>query len=330
MRRHQQLWASATNKISVLYRSRFDKSKSLAIAGVHTTLIAVLTACLSAYMIFVYNTVQQAELKAIEEAEKINSILFLIHQCPYRTVEQVEVFDKDRLVDMTFKIITGSEAPSLPRDVNGRAQKALGIMGALVGQYPFPVYYFKTKEGRFGARSDAEPVSFANLNEVRTWIEAMHETTSPFTSEFIGVPGSLLALLTEFGKSAFVSEQRDIIMKSPLLGPMVSRKLVPGFGRHVTLDGMDPVLVYHDFLNRMAEAMSIVKSTQIYVKRAEALQGGYPSKSRFKIIFALVVAVFGFGVVYPLAASKVKGVFALWLPLVIYVVIGVLAFRVFP
>lgn len=317
---------SAKNRISALYCARFDKPKSLAIAGVHTTLIAVLAACLSAYMIFVYNIVQQAELKAIEEAEKINGILFLIHQCPYRTVEQVEVFDKDRLVDMMFKIITGSEAPSLPRDVNGRAQKALGIMGALVGQYPFPAFFFRTKEGRFGSRSDAEPVSFANLNEVRTWIEAMRETTSPFGLEFQGVSGSLLALLTEFGKSAFVSEKRDIIMKS--LEPMVSRKLVPGFGRHITLDGMDPVLVYHDFLNRIAEAMIIVKSTQIYVKRAEALQRGYPSKPRFKIIFALVVAAFGFGVVYPLVAAKVKRVFALWLPLVIYVVIGGLAFRV--
>jgi len=148
--------------------------------------------------------------------------------------------------------------------------------------------------------------------------------------EFIGIPGRLLALLEEFSKSALVSEQRDMIMKSPLLGPMVSRKLVPGFGTHVTLDGLDPVLVYYDFLNRMAEATSIVKSTQNYVKRADALGRGYPSKLRSKIILFLIAVAFVCGVVYPLAAANVRRVFALWLPFLIYMLIGGLAFGILP
>ena len=89
---------SATNRTLIWSRRILDKPHSLAIAGVHTTLIAVLVACLSAYLVFAYNTVQQAELKAIEEAEKINSILFLVHQCPYRRIEHTEVFDKENLL----------------------------------------------------------------------------------------------------------------------------------------------------------------------------------------------------------------------------------------
>jgi len=320
---------SVTNKLSNWFQGRFDRSDSLAIAGIHTTLIAVLAACLSAYLVFTYNTVQQAELKAIEEAEKINSILFLIHQCPYRNVNQTELFDKEKLIDLMFKITTGAEAPSVPKDVNGRAQKALGIMGALVGQYPFPVLYFTTKEGRYAARSEAEPVSFANLNAVRAWINEMQKTTAPFTPEFIGIPGSLSTLLEQFSKSTYVAGQRDMIMKSPLLATMASRKLVPGFGTHVTVDSLDPLLVYGDFLDRLAEATSIVKSTQNYVKRADALERGYPSKSRLKIILILVAMAFICGVVYPLAAANGRRVFALWLPLLIYMLIGGLGLGVF-
>ena len=319
---------SGTNWILAWYREILDKPDSLAIAGVHTTLIAVLVACLSAYVIFVYTTVQQAELKAIEEAEKINSIVFLVHQCPYRRVEQAEVFDREKLIDMMRKITLGLDDPLLPKDLNGKAEKALGIMGALVGQYPFPVWYFKTKEGGFGARDEGEPISFANLNEIRAWLDSMHETTGALTTEVVGLSGNLLTLLTEFGRTAYVSQQRDIIIKSPLLGPMVSRKLVTGFGWHVTLEGMDPVLVYHDFLNGMKESMSIVKSTQNYVKRADALGRGYPSKLRLRIVVFLVVVAFGCGVVYPLATVKVRRLLALWVPLVIYVLIGILAFGI--
>ncbi len=319
---------SGTNWILAWYREILDRPESLAIAGVHTTIIAVLVACLSAYLVFVYTTVQQAELKAIEEAEKINSIVFLVHQCPYRSVEQAEVFDKEKLIDMMQKITFGVDDPLLPKDLNERAKKALGIMGALVGQYPFPVQYFKTKEGHPSSRDEGEPISFANLNEVRAWIGSMHKTTGVFTPDIVGLSENLLTLLEEFGRSAYVSQLRDTIMKSPLLRPMVSRRLVTGFGWHVTLEAMDPVLVHHDFLDGMKESMSIVKSTQNYVKRADALGRGYPSKLRLKIVFFLVFVAFGCGVVYPLARVKVRPLFALWLPIVIYVLISILAFGI--
>ena len=308
-------------------RKPLDRQESLAIAGINTTLVAVLVACLSAYIAFVYNTVQQAEIRAIEEAEKINSIAFLVHQCPFRNVEQTEVFDKEKLIDMMSKVTFGLDDSSLPKDVDGRARKALGIMGALVGQYPFPVLYFKTQEGRFAARSEAEPVSFANLGEVRAWIDSMHKTTAVFTTEFIGIPGSLLNLLKEFAKSAQVSEMRDTVIQSPLLRPMVSRKLVPGFGTHVTSEALDPVIVYYDFLNRIEGTMITVKMTQNLVKRADALEKGYPSRCILKIALLLVVVAFVLGVVHPLAAANVKRAFAVWLPFLIYVVIGFLALR---
>jgi hypothetical protein len=104
---------------------------------------------------------------------------------------------------------------------------------------------------------------------------------------------------------------------------------VPGFGTHVTVDSLDPLLVYGDFLDRLAEATSIVKSTQNYVKRADALGRGYPSKSRLEIILFLVAVAFICGVVYPIAAANVRRVFALWLPLLIYMLIGGLGLGVF-
>jgi len=314
------------NRILAWSRKILDRPDSLAIAGVHTTLSTLLIACIAAYVAFVYTTVQQAELKAFEEAGKINSIVFLVHQCPYRRVEQAEVFDKERLIDMMSKVTDGRDDPSLPKDIDGRAQKALGIMGALVGQYPFPAWSFKTREGRHGVRDEGESITFDNLNKVRAWVDSMQKTTRVFAPEFHGF-GRLLPLFKEFGKGELVSKERDIIVESPLLRSMASRKLVTGFGWHITLEGLDPVIVYYDFLNRIAEAASIVKSTENHVKHADALVRGYPSRLSLWVLFPLVFVAFGCGIVYPLAAAKVRRVFALWIPFFIYVLIGGWVFR---
>jgi len=250
--------------------------------------------------------------------------MFLVHECPFRRLESGEALDKEKLKDMWYKITMGVDDQSLPQDIDGKAQKALGIMGALVSQYPFPAWIFKTKEGSFGTRSAPEPVSFANLDEVHAWVKDMRQSIVVFTSEFWGEPGILLALLKEFSKSERVSEQKELFMKSP----MMSRKVIYGLEIHITRGGMEPLLVYSDFLNGLRETMSVVKSTEIYVKRAEKLGSGYPSKLRLGILLFLVVVGFCFGVIYPLTAAKVGRVFALWLPLFIYVVIGFLVLEI--
>ena len=53
------------DKIAFFVRDLFERSESLTVAVINTTLIAILFACLSAYLVFVNNTVQQAELIAI-------------------------------------------------------------------------------------------------------------------------------------------------------------------------------------------------------------------------------------------------------------------------
>ncbi len=318
---------SAVARILDWSRKTCDKQESLAIAGVHTTLIAVLVACLSAYVVFVFSTVQHAELKAFEEAEKINRIEFLVHHCPYGRIEQAEAFDKVGLLKMMHSITAGIESPSLPRDIDASAQKALGIMSSLVGRYPFKERYFKTEQGRFAARDKGEYISFTGLDEVRAWINSMHETTRVFTPEFLGI-GRLLPLLTEFSKSRHVAEEKDAIMKSPLIKALVSSKVVPGFGTHVTVEGLDPVSVYNDFISKIEEVTTIVESTQNHVKRAAALRTAYPSRLMLIILLFIVFVAFGCGVVYPIAVARVRCVFALWLPFLIYVVIGGFAFRV--
>jgi len=53
---------------------------------------------------------------------------------------------------------------------------------------------------------------------------------------------------------------------------MASRKLVPGFGWHITLEGLDPVIVYYDFLNRIAEAASIYSAKLNHTTHAKINQ----------------------------------------------------------
>jgi len=101
--------------------------------------------------------------------------------------------------------------------------------------------------------------------------------------------------------------------------------MIRGAGRpFYTLGALDPVFVYNDFMAKIIEAQNIVWSTSNYVKRVDALARGYPSKPLLRWVFILIFIAFGFGVIYPIVAERVRRTHALWVPLFIYIVIGIL------
>lgn len=327
---------SKNRKIIFCFSKTIDKSEAFAITSINTTLISLIAACILAYVVFIYTSIQDAELKAFDEANKINNILFAVHDCPFRISEKSDVFDKAKLIKIIHHIsllgsIAGNieineeyKALSLPKDVDALSEKALGVMSCLVGQYPFPVIISKTEKNQYQFDRESKPIIFANLDELRSWVDSMNVIIHAFTSEFRGT-GKLLELLTEFGKGDFVNSQKKAMMEYSTTSTMLLKPMLRGSGRpFITMEALDPVAVYNDFMDKLAEAQNIVWSTSNYIRRIDAQTIGYPSKVLLCLSLVFVVVAFVFGVIYPLVAEKVSRMWALGLPLLIYIVIGIL------
>ena len=191
----------AIEKSLIWFNTPLGKKESIAIAGVNTTLFALLVTIVSVYMVFVNTSVQQIEVKAFAEAAKINNLDFIITDSPFGGVLDIdEKFDTDNLLHMLLYIGYGADDPSVPKDMEARAQKAIGIMKALVSYYPFPELFFMTEDGGYAPRDESKPVSFENLNEVKAWIQSMKIIFGNFSSEIMG-DGKLLPLIKQYNNS---------------------------------------------------------------------------------------------------------------------------------
>ncbi|MGO9374747.1 MAG: hypothetical protein ACLQBD_21975 [Syntrophobacteraceae bacterium] len=306
-----RFWAFCGEKMADLIA---DPPKSLTIARINTTLIAVFIAGISAYLTFVNTVIRETELKAIEEAGQINNIQFNILYCPYRQIDEDELFNRDKLLDMITNTIIGIDDPSLPKDIKGRAERVLGIMGAFTTQYPFPISVSKTKEGKVQSKKPADDLVFANINEVRNWANVLDKITNPLMMDWVLQPSRLSMLMDEFAKSQYVYD--------------MTNKLTNAFGGirdeagyHVFLEALNPIAVYSDYFTKIRNARMIMKSTRRYIMQADAFRERYPSKLILGIAFCLVILAFGYGVIYPLYYSNVRKILVLSLPLSIYVVV---------
>ena len=317
-----------------------DKEKAFTIISVNTTIISLIAACIFAYAVFINTTIQNAELKAFDEVSKINDILFEVHNCPYILFDQddfnnrenlfkrvhffsffgwiVEMKNDEEYVDSQLNEL------SLKKDTFSLGQRALGVMGCIAGQYPFPNLFKKNKKNEYSlGRELSEPIIFSDLDDIRLWVKSMNEILNTYRSEFRG-DGFLLDLLTDFSKSDHFLKLKDNFSKSGMVNRMILKPMVRGVGRpFFSKKSMDPISVYHDYMNGMYEVKDIVWSTNNYIKNVDALTKRYPSKSSLSFILFLIFLAFGFGVIYPLITEKVKRVFVLWLPLGIYMIIGI-------
>ena len=256
------------NKIRNMFERCFDDAKSHTVAGIHGTLLSILAACGSAYLVFTYNAVQQGELKAIDEAERINDINWMVLSCPFGRIEESERFDFDKLDILLASLFMGQDCPGLPKDPQARGMKALGVMASVVGQYPFPERFFRNDEGRFGTRGPAKPVTFKSIVDVRKWVKTMNERTGWLMFQTPDRAQSLPWLLEELGRSDYVTRFRGF----PSLGILSQMDTGIGSVRIVgPQDSLDPVAVYRDFMSNLRESMRIARETENQVRRVDAM-----------------------------------------------------------
>jgi hypothetical protein len=283
-----------------IFGTVIEKPDIFTVAGIHTALLAILLTGLSAYVLFIFSKIQDMEMRALQEAENINTVGSV--RSFYGTTTQAEAFDRDKLVEMLDRVMDGHDHPSLPINQEERIEKALQLMAKITEQYPFPEKIFKTKEGHYGARGEPEPIYFGNIGDVRKWVKVMDEISGHLLYWQL-YEDSFSSMLGAFSKSEKVVELKKL-HKDGLSSIYLIKK---DDGTPFFLPEEDePISIYKAFLNKMRSARQIMKTTGYYLKRTDVFRDKYPSKTILLLGFFLGGISFIFGVIVPLLCQSVR------------------------
>lgn len=288
-------WRHVTKRFWIV----IERPDTFTIAGIHTALLAILVAGLSVYVIFVFSKIQDLEMRALQEAEHINSIGYI--RSSYGLLTQEELFDREKLVKMLDSIMLGSEDRSLPKGREERTAKSLAIMSVITHQYPFPELIFKTKDGRMAMGGEPESIYFGNIEDVRQWVKAMDEITRPLKWWHI-LKGNFSIMLSEFSKSDEVIKIKELHKGFGLRDTLIKDDGTPFFSSEED----EPTAIYSGFINKLTSAKQIMKSTGYYLKQMDVLRAKYPSKATIFIGFLIVGVSFVFGVIVPISCQSVR------------------------
>lgn len=278
-------------------------------AKINTTLFAVIVAGISAYLVFVNTAIHDAEFRTIQEASKINAINVNFLFTPYGAVDHNDLYDKDKLTETIYSAMLCIDTPVLSSDINARAQKVLGIIKALVIQYPFPEKMKRDNHGHDVYNPIPDTLTFGNLHDVNIWIHAMEKTTWPFVRDWTQT--CIKPLLDDFSRS-------DMVLQYKQSEPRIMSIPRVDTGYYFTLEGLDPVAAFNYYFTRISEARAIMKVTKINMDQANALQKRYPNKAVLVAVFIMLACLVISGIIYPLSSLNVKSIFVVWVPFTIY------------
>lgn len=301
----------------VIWR-QVEKTELTALAGIHATFLSILMTGLTVYIVFVFTKVQEMEMRALAEAERVNDIRPV--ESLHGRIDQNEVFHKDKLINMLDDIMFCRNASSLPIDDDQRAKKALGIMRALTSQYPFPEKFFKTKEGNFASRGEPQPVLFGSLNDVREWVNTMDKLSTPLISSWEINMDCLPVLLDRYSRSELFIVNKKHLEKSHLLKNLRSEDGPAIYSRP---ESLDPILTYKSFFETLITARQIMKKTRYYVQQADMFRNKYPSKNILIFASLMICVSFIFGVIVPVSFQSVRSIIVIIIPFLFYLLIFV-------
>jgi hypothetical protein len=288
-------------------------SSPIAIAGVNATILSIIIALVTAYAIHDHSVTQKMEIEALEEAEKINQVLF----APSWYSPKSEEFSQprthsDRVHLFNYLFVLLSQLTYDPplkmydilRDPAERAEKAFRLMNIIGHSYPFPKAIEKKGSG-WARIQPAEPLCFESLKAVRNWLEDLNELLKAsrvllFDIAFLNPPTQLLTSLVE--------KQRELL-EGWGTSPLSPEKYI------------DPRFLLKDFCANFGKAAEIAESVSYHLNRVDRFRKGW----RGKVLPVLVLLVAGFafcsGVILPLVFRQTSRVFLLYIPIGIYVLI---------
>ena len=293
------------------FTRKFRRSEVISIVGIHASLLAVLISGFSVYIIFVFSKVEEREMQALQEASKINEIKFV--GSLFGEISSDEISDRKKLIRTLFLNINCRDDAAIPNDPSRRIAQALGIMEALMRQYPYPQTIFKTPEGRLGIRSESEPIIFGDIEEVRKWVNDIDEITYPLMVSFKIGPTCFRSLLSNFNKLKWVIERK--YRERNILNEI---KNSDGSCRYDNPTYLDPLANFEHFCGNLILSVGIMKKTKYYLNQADKFRSNYPSVFVLILGFLMVQLIMIFGIIIPLLSEKISIFFLLYLPLLFY------------
>lgn len=300
---------SFTTWVSKSFTTYALKSELISIAGIHATLVAIMVACLSAYILFAFGNLQTFQMRAIKEAERINEINFLSYH--HGILKQGDdVWNKKKMVEKLYNIMAGHDDRSVT--IEDRATKVLGIMNAIMSQYPFRNKFFKPdpKVGRFGSRGEAEPIIFGDFEEVRNWVKEIDDITGPLTSGWTAYSNNLNNLMVEFSKTERYISNAKTTTKAIATSPRLKNIFTPV--------SEDPLSSCHDFFSKLIESRKIMNETKYFIEQTDSYRGKVTSANLLFVTFGMIGLIFVFGVIFPLTQTSVSSLYLLYIPFIFY------------
>ena len=288
-----------------------SKSELISIAGIHATLLTILVACLSVYTIVISEKILAMQEKAKLEAEKINEIRF--NRYSNGAIHNSEAFDREKLVKDLSTILFHFNDPSL-KGVE-REERALGIMNALMNQYPFCNRFFKTEEGNFGTRGEAEPILFEDFNGVTKWVHDVDIITGALISFWEEWQDIVISIFNEYKEKEFVKFNIQHCLEKGNEFHQNERV----FGKDLFTERFcDPVESCKDFFYKLNKSRQVMEKSAYYIMQVNSYKQKIIPYKTMVVSLLMIFLVFIIGVVFPLHFSSVNTVWLLWIPFLLY------------
>ena len=295
-------------------KSLFDQieaDKRLGVAAIHATVLTLLIAGVSAYLIFTLSVVQSMEQETLKEAENINKVEFARSKyfpphadfsMPNNIEDTIRHAKYAGILLSSARLGLGDVFGEIPGDLGIRLEKTLQLLNVVVHRYPFPESLRKTKSG--WQQGQTEYIYFESIASVRKWLDDLDNLASSLT---IGLFMILEGRHIEKYVSALKERKRDDLKAWETL-PYTR---VTGY--------VDPSLLLSDFVDKFEKVQRIRAATHYYLERAEVFRQGRPSK--IFITWGLIAAGLAFfsGVIVPLVFREARRLYLLWIPIAFYV-----------
>ncbi len=272
----------------------------LAFASIHATILSIIIAFTSAYIIYKYQLTQQIEMQAIQEAERINKLYFpaISHIPADNDFELPANIEEVRLAisrvsvmaakDLTQAAIDGLKIPSDPKD---RAKEIVVLLNIIGHRYPFPEAIQKTENGWLQGMQ--EPIRFDNIISVQKWSDDMEHiqrelSMFPLLINMLGYPSEILCTVP----SDIVSEKLGFIT--------------------------DAGVILKSFLEYTSQCTNIAYNTKLLLKKAKIMKSLHLPKLKIIVLLLITAMVFLCSVGLPILIESTPKVLYTYVPLCYY------------
>jgi hypothetical protein len=290
-----------------------DGGDGLALAQINGTILAILIAAATAYVLIFLQTLEAMKTDLIDRANQINHLVFS-SQIGSADVENCQLATPDERLRLMQYLVGGYAESAPPPPSTGsmrgipwgateeakmrRAKLAGAMMSKIAGSYPF-------------AMGSRQPVQLTSESQVREWLPDLEKAVRMLDSLLVGGRNLLPAWMDWLDQEEPVGTRIEIF-------PTAIRRLLPKPALRA-MEGGFHRSVYHEFVDLIRRAREIALATREAAARIDRYHSRLPAAWRLTVAGLLATVVFVCGVAWPMVHPDVSSLVSAWVPAVAYV-----------